>query len=339
MKRPLLRKFSFLTPNWWWKKPSLISYCLSPFSATYCLIIALRQQCYRMGLKKSIRFPVPIIVVGNITVGGSGKTPLIIWLCNFLKQQGWQPGVVSRGHGGSQNHLSCWVTTASDPKEVGDEALLIIQKTACPMVIGKRRAQAVATLLAKANCNVVLSDDGLQHTALARDLEIAVIDGERRFGNGACLPAGPLREPLSRLKAVNFSITNGAAKLGEYSFKLQPGAIYNLLQPQQIWDQQQISSAPIHAVAGIGHPARFFNMLRQLGFNIIEHPFPDHYAYQAVDLKFSDHHPIIMTEKDAVKCQHFADAHFWCLPVSAQPDLDFITAFSDAFYMLIHAYR
>lgn len=321
--------------NFWWKKSSYLRYCLMPFSAIYRAIISLRRACYQIGLKKSQHFSIPVIVVGNITVGGTGKTPLVIWLCDFLRQRGWRPGVVSRGYGGNQNDHPCWVNAESDPAQVGDEAVLIAQKTTCPVVISKRRPQAVQTLLANTGCNVVLSDDGLQHYALARDLEIVVIDGVRRFGNGACLPAGPLREPLSRLKTADFLITNGLPKLGEYSFNLNPGVIYNILRPQQIWDTTQTTQGIVHAVAGIGHPERFFTTLRQLGFTLIEHAFPDHYAYSKADLQFSDSNPIIMTEKDAVKCRNFADNHYWCLPVYAQPDPDFITAFSDMLALLL----
>ncbi|MGB6976393.1 MAG: tetraacyldisaccharide 4'-kinase [Gammaproteobacteria bacterium] len=325
---------SFFNTQFWWQKPSCICYCLTPFALGYRTIIALRRWCYQFGLKKSQHFPIPVIVVGNITVGGTGKTPLVIWLCDFLRQRGLRPGVVSRGYGGSQNHHPCWVTSTSNPAQVGDEAVLIAQKTTCPMVIGKRRAQAVETLLANTDCNVILSDDGLQHYALARDLELIVIDGVRRFGNGACLPAGPLREPLSRLKTADFLITNGLPKLGEYSFNLNSGAIYNILDPKQIWDTARTTQCIIHAVAGIGHPERFFITLRQLGFSIIEHVFPDHYVYRAEDLQFPDNYPIIMTEKDAVKCRNFADERYWCLPVHAQPDPDFITAFSDTLTLL-----
>jgi tetraacyldisaccharide 4'-kinase len=324
MKRKII---SFIETHWW--KRSSYRGVLLPVA--YQTVIALRRWCYRTGLKKSRRFPVPVIVVGNITVGGAGKTPFVIWLCDFLRHQGWRPGVVSRGYGGKQNHQPRWVTAESDPAQVGDEAVLIAQHTACPVVIGQQRTQAVQTLLARANCNVVLSDDGLQHYALARDLEIVIIDGARRFGNEACLPFGPLREPLSRLKTVDFLVANGTPMPGEYSFHLHPGPIYNLLRPEHLWGTTQATQRRVHAIAGIGHPERFFNTLRQLGFTVIEHVFPDHYVYRAQDLQFPDAIPIIMTEKDAVKCRTFAEQRFWCLPVSAQPDAAFITAFSNKF--------
>ena len=195
------------------------------------------------------------------------------------------------------------------------------------MVVAPKRVAAVQMLLSKnKNCNVVLSDDGLQHLALARDLEIAVIDSKRRCGNGFCLPAGPLREPSQRLYQVDFIISNGAANAGEYAMQLIPGSIYNLLQPHLTLALNAIRNRNIHAVAAIGNPMRFFTLLKQLGFNIIEHPFPDHYFFQKNDLEFGSDAIVIMTEKDAVKYQRYADERFWCLPIQAELSPDFAPA-------------
>lgn len=308
-----------------WYKKNFFCYLLLPFTVIYCFVIFFRRLFYRLGLKKTTHFSVPVIVVGNISVGGTGKTPLVIWMANFLRQQGFHPGIVSRGHGGKATTYPQQVTAQSDPLMVGDEAVLIAAKTQCPMMVAPKRTSAVAALLKNNDCDVVISDDGLQHYALGRAIEIAVIDGQRRFGNGFCLPAGPLREPWKRLQQVDFIIANGAVAPHEYAMQLAPKAIYNLAQPELILNPQQIHQ-PVHAVAGIGNPQRFFSSLRLLGLQLIEHPFPDHYLFQKKDLAFADNLPIIMTEKDAVKCQRFADERFWCLPIEVNIDKNFSVA-------------
>lgn len=216
----------------WYKKHFLV-YFLRPFSWAYRMVMALRRWLYRLGIKKTTRFSVPVVVIGNITVGGAGKTPLVIELADWLRRKGWRPGLVSRGYGGSATQLPYAVKADSDPRLVGDEAVLLASKTACPVVVCKDRVAAVAALLQDSDCNIVLSDDGLQHLALGRDIEIAVIDGERRLGNGFCLPAGPLREPEKRLKTVDFIVTNGHALTSEWSMNLAPGEIVQLINPDQ----------------------------------------------------------------------------------------------------------
>jgi tetraacyldisaccharide 4'-kinase len=308
-----------LMQSWYDQHP--IRYLLAPLSAIYRLIISIRYWLFRLGIKKVTRFSVPVIVVGNITVGGTGKTPLVIWLANLLQQKGFRPGIVSRGYGGIAKQYPQWVTQESDPTIVSDEAVLLAQKTKCPVMIAPNRVMAVKDLLTKSDCNIILSDDGLQHYALARDIEIAVIDGKRRFGNGFCLPAGPLREPKNRIKRVDFTVTNGGEDPGEYQMQLIPDLIYNLRQPDRALTSKIINNQQIHAVAGIGNPERFFNSLRLLGYSFIEHPFPDHHLFQKHELEFGDNTIIIMTEKDAVKCKYFADDRYWCLPIKAElPD-------------------
>jgi tetraacyldisaccharide 4'-kinase len=306
--------------NWFlkqWHKKSLFSYLLLPLSYLYQLVIFLRHLAYRCHFKKITHFSVLVIVVGNITVGGTGKTPFIIWLAKFLREQGYRVGIVSRGYGGKATQYPQRVVADSDARIVGDEAVLITNKTQCRMMVDPNRVAAVKQLLHEHPSDIVLSDDGLQHYALGRDLEIVITD-DRHFGNGFCLPAGPLREPVSRLNSVPFILENGR------DFNLVPGIIYNLLHPNLSLDLTAANNKTIHAVAGIGNPARFFKTLRSFNLNFIEHPFADHHDYAKKDFQFAKPDDLIlMTEKDAVKCRPFADERFWCLPVTAvlQPQL------------------
>ena len=306
--------------DWYNSKPTWVCRLLIPFSLLYIIIIKLRYWLYKYKFLKSYSFSVPVIVVGNITVGGTGKTPLVIYLANYLKSEGFNPGIVSRGYKGANKNFPQQVTANSDPIQVGDEPVLIAKRTGCPVFVDKKRVRAVQALLAKTNCNIVISDDGLQHYQLNRTVEIAVIDGERRLGNELYLPAGPLRENPTRLKTVNFIISNGKAKTGEYEMQLVTAKIYNMKNPELILNTQE----NIHAVAGMGYPARFFEQLRLLGLNIIAKPFPDHYKFSAEDFNYDG--LIIMTEKDAVKCQTFADERYWCLAIDAVLPAEFLTS-------------
>jgi tetraacyldisaccharide 4'-kinase len=308
-----------LESHWYRSSYSWLTLLLLPLSWLFRLIVALRYFFYRFKIKKTFLFNVPVIVVGNITVGGTGKTPFVIWLAHFLQKEGFSPGIVSRGMGGEQLNVPYWVDAVSDPAVVGDEALLLVRRTHCPMVVGVDRVAAVKELLQKTNCNIVISDDGLQHYRLGRTIEIAIIDGERRFGNGCLLPSGPLREPLKRLKRVDVVVVNGAklAKNEEY-MHLEGSKLISLVKNQQIQSVAEFKNKTVHAVAGIGNPNRFFNALRNENIQLIEHLFPDHYLYQASDIHFSDDLPVIMTEKDAVKCIGFADERHWYLPVQAE---------------------
>ncbi|MCH9744771.1 MAG: tetraacyldisaccharide 4'-kinase, partial [Gammaproteobacteria bacterium] len=232
-------------------------------------------------------------------------------------EQGYFPGLVSRGYRGKATSWPQVVTPHSNPKWVGDEPVLIAKKTQCPMVVGPDRVAAVEMLLRQFPCDVVISDDGLQHYALSRDLEIAVVDGERRFGNGFCLPAGPLREPLERLQSVKYIICNGGvARQGEHSMQFVPGAIYQVEDPTLLLMPQDIMQRKIHAVCGIGNPKRFFDSLRSMGFEFSMHVFPDHHHFTHADIDIADDVIIIMTEKDAVKCQPFVDKRHYCLPIT-----------------------
>jgi tetraacyldisaccharide 4'-kinase len=300
-------------PPWWtW-----------PLAALYGAVVRLRGWLYRIGAMRSVRLPVPVIVVGNLSVGGTGKTPLTIALAGALSARGYHPGVVSRGHGGRRREPML-LGDQPDPTEVGDEPCLI-RASGVPVAIGRDRP-AAAWLLLDAGCDVVVADDGLQHYALARDMEICVIDGTRRFGNGRLLPAGPLREPRSRLARVDFRVCNGGLPAGgEFSMQLL-GDEAVALHDGERRPLAQFAGQHVHAVAAIGHPARFFASLRAVGIEPIEHVFADHHAFVAADLDFGARLPVLMTDKDAVKCRHFARPDWWRVPVRAELPATFYEA-------------
>lgn len=302
-----------------WARLTPLSLLLLPVSLVFCALVQTRHWLYRRGVLRTTTVPVPVIVVGNITVGGTGKTPLVIWLVEFLRQAGYRPGIVTRGYRGRSPTWPVSVTPQTGADQVGDEAVLLARRSACPVLAGPDRVRSARQLAAQ-GCNVIVSDDGLQHYRLGRTIEIAVIDGVRRFGNRLCLPAGPLREPLSRLKSVDLRVTNGAAQSGESGMTLVATGFYNLLKPQLGISADHFRHGAVHAVAGIGHPERFFTSLRDMQLELMAHAFPDHYAYRAGDLDFGDDRPILMTEKDAVKCQTFASDRCWVLAVEARPD-------------------
>jgi tetraacyldisaccharide 4'-kinase len=300
-----------------WYRRSALSLLLLPVSWLYCLLVMARRRLYRAGVLRRERLPVPVVIVGNITVGGTGKTPLVIWLAHYLTGAGFRPGIVTRGYGGSAADWPRLVKPDSDPREVGDEPVLLARRAGCPVMADPDRVRSARRLLEQHGCNVIVSDDGLQHYRLARDMEIAVIDGARRFGNGYCLPAGPLREPPGRLRAVDVCVTLGTASSGELAMSLVETGFQGAggwLAPDDFRGKR------VHAVAGIGHPARFFEHLRRLGADVIEHPFRDHHAYTAEDFAFAASEPVIMTEKDAVKCERLDIAPFSYLVVEARPD-------------------
>lgn len=292
-----------------------------PLSWLFSLLVQLRRLCYRTGLLKVHSISVPVIVVGNITVGGSGKTPLVIRLAEFLKQAGYRPGIVSRGYGGKSAHWPQPVLAESDTAMVGDEPVLIARRTGCPMRVGPDRVAAVQSLIADEQVDLIISDDGMQHYRLGRDIEIAVIDGQRRFGNGLCLPAGPLREPVGRLRSVDMIVCNGeGVQPGEYRMELELQQAVSLADEKTVW-LSSFAGKKLHAIAGIGHPLRFFDALRRCGIDIIEHPFPDHYPFRQSDIDFGDEKPVLMTEKDGVKCIKLATGREWQVPVETRlPD-------------------
>lgn len=307
-----------------WYKEMYLSAWLMPLSMLYVDAIRLRRWLYRVGVYRQIKLPVPVIVVGNLTVGGTGKTPLVVWLVEFLRSQGFKPGVISRGYAGTAGTGPRSVTVDSEPAQVGDEALLLARRCACPVVVDADRPAAARHLLANFPCNVIVSDDGLQHYALARDVEIVVIDGLRRFGNGYCLPVGPLREPPERIKQVDLVVVNGGDELqaGEMAMACRGEQLVNLHNGERK-ALAEFAGTACRAIAGIGNPRRFFRQLADAGLTCETLAFPDHHAFSKSDLEFNDGKPLIMTEKDAVKCAAFAEPNFWYLPISAELPAEF----------------
>lgn len=297
---------------------------LLPVSWLFALLSATRRQLYKIGFLKSHRLGVPVIVVGNINVGGTGKTPLVIWLVEQLKLAGYCPGVVSRGYGGNVRQVT-EVKVSSLSSEVGDEPLLIALRSGCPVFVSSNRVNAAEALLnAYPACNVVVSDDGLQHYRMQRDVEIVVYDGAKRFGNGALLPAGPLRESIARLKMVDAIVCNGQdfqvdsqENLACFEMQLEATDFYNLVDAHVKCDAKALQQKKIWAVAGIGNPERFFLKLQQMGLAFERRAFTDHYAFQESDFSALTADVVVMTEKDAVKCKFFAHSNFWVLPVNA----------------------
>lgn len=311
---------NFLARAWYEGHPWL--YLLWPFSLLFRGLAALRRKRQSAGAKRLGKQPV--IVIGNITVGGAGKTALLIALALELKERKFSPGIVSRGYGASANSFPLDVTADSDPDECGDEPVLIAASTDCPVVVDPDRPAAVAHLLAEHKVNVVLSDDGLQHYRLHRDIEIAVVDGARLFGNGLPLPAGPLREPRQRLHEVDFVIVNGEpaeeleVPVPQYQATMEPHSLVNLASGEE----RSFAGAPFHVghtlqlVSGIGNPERFYALMENLPYPVARIEFPDHHKFSAEDFageRVDIHQPIVMTEKDAVKCRRFATANFWAL--------------------------
>jgi tetraacyldisaccharide 4'-kinase len=302
---------------------------LLPLSYLFGGLATLRRWLYKKEFFVVQRFPVPIIIVGNITVGGTGKTPFVIYLALLLRQKGYRPGIVSRGYKshmkGSYRNDCQEVFAQSNPFEMGDEPVLIAHRTGCPVFVSSERGRAVEVLLRQYSCDVIISDDGLQHYALQRDIEIAILDGMRRLGNGWLLPAGPLRESAKRLRDVDYTVANGIAHYNESLMELRSGKTYNLKDRSKLRELKAWSGKTVHAVAGIGNPERFFDSLRLVGINIISHAFPDHYQFTPADVDFADDLPVIMTEKDAIKCLNFSNQKLWCVPVKAVVSAEFET--------------
>jgi tetraacyldisaccharide 4'-kinase len=313
---------TFLDRHWY--RLSWLSILLLPIAAMFGCAVALRRALYRAGVFPSYRVPVPVIVVGNITAGGTGKTPLVLWLCDYLREHGYTPGIVSRGYGG-RGHTTAVRENAS-PDVAGDEPVLLAQRSRCPVWVGRDRVAAARALIAtNPGCNIIVSDDGLQHYRLQRDFEIAVIDGSRGAGNGLPLPAGPLRESTARLANVDAVVVTGnsvppATGAATFAMALEGNGFRNLLNPALRQEAGAFHGKRVHAIAGIGNPARFFDHLQALGLHFAAHAFPDHYAYSQADVDFGDADAIIMTEKDAIKCLRFAREIHWVLPVDARVD-------------------
>jgi len=306
---------------WYGRQP--LARLLSPLALAYCGAVTLRRLCYRRGWLPVHDAGVPVVVVGNITTGGTGKTPLVIWLAGLLRRAGYRVGIVTRGYGGRARARPRIVHADSDPLQVGDEAVLLASRTGCPVMSGVDRVAAVQHLRAGNGCSLVISDDGLQHYRLGRTVEIAVTDGDRGLGNGLCLPAGPLREPASRLHSVDFHVINGSADGSGWRMRMQLNGVRPLAGGGATLSLDSFRQSQVHAVAGIGHPQRFFDMLRAAGLQVIEHAFPDHHVFSAAELDFGDGLPVLMTDKDAVKCRRFDTENLWSVSVEAVPDPDF----------------
>ena len=297
------------------RKPGIL---LRLLASVFGFVSSVRRRLYGWNILPRVRLSVPVIVVGNITVGGTGKTPLVIALVNALRDRGWKPGVVSRGYAGSSRGV-VGVNSDSDPLIVGDEAKLIFESADVPVMVGRDRVSAGRSLIDAADVDVIISDDGLQHYRLVRDVEICVIDGQRRFGNGRLLPAGPLRESERRLDHVDFRVCNGEGeRSGEVPMRLIVDQAIALGDSTQHKSLSDFSGVRVHAVAGIGNPSRFFTSLRTFGMDVVEHPFPDHHAFASADLDFGDNAPVMMTDKDAVKCEKFASENRWRVPVRTE---------------------
>ena len=299
-----------------WLEGGPVARALAPLAAVYGGVVALRRGLYQRGWLGRPVSPVPVIVVGNLFVGGTGKTPLVAWLVARLREQGWQPGIVARGYGGRAGKGPVTVTAESDPGQVGDEPVLLARRCGVPVRVGADRPAAVRAAW-QAGCDVVVSDDGLQHYRMRRAAEIVVLDARRRLGNRRLLPAGPLREPAGRLATVDIVAVNGdAVPEGDSVFRLRPGSPLAVDGSERPWPDGMA-----HAVAGIGHPERFFASLEEAGIRVAErHVFPDHHAFSPGDFAFVDERPVVMTEKDAVKCRNLPGVdRLWYLPVELVP--------------------
>lgn len=310
-----------------WYGPHRYGWWLWPFSLIVQVIHGFRRivlETFRKPLD------IPVIVVGNLTVGGVGKTPLVIALAERLSARGLRVGIVTRGYGATIRQFPHEVLSSDDAEAVGDEPKLLSLKTNCPVVLAPKRLQAVHYLLKKYHSQVIISDDGLQHYAMPRKVEIVVVDGVRKFGNGLCLPAGPLRESIKRLEEVDFIVVNGEVaahnkypdQVGVYAMDMVPSLPRSLYTGESVlWETV---GTPFSALAAIGHPERFFALLRQLGLVFDSHVFPDHHVFVRQELERLDK-PLVMTEKDAVKCHAFATESMYCLPVEARLSESFWT--------------
>jgi tetraacyldisaccharide 4'-kinase len=304
-----------------WYERRIAPWWLRPWSAAYGAILAARRGLFRQGVYRSIRVPGPVIVIGNLSAGGTGKTPLVLWLVARLRESGRRPGIVTRGYGGTVQ-LPRIIAADDDPRTVGDEPVLLARRSGVPVAVGRNRP-AAAQLLIAAGCDVVVSDDGLQHLALARDCEIVVVDGARGFGNGRLLPAGPLRELPERLDGVDAVVVNGAGGTPP-GLRDRKGFVMQLLAQEAValagGDRRRLTDfagMTVHAVAGIGNPQRFFDLLRAAGITVIAHALADHARITRADISFPDSNSVLMTEKDAVKCAGLGDERHWFVPVDA----------------------
>ncbi|MGH8667733.1 MAG: tetraacyldisaccharide 4'-kinase [Burkholderiales bacterium] len=301
-----------------WYRLGILGWLLWPLALVFGVGVAIRRLLYLLRIFRSSHPGVPVVVVGNITVGGSGKTPLVIWIAEHLKSKGWSPGIISRGYG-ARVEVPRAATVASDPAEVGDEPVLLARRSGCPVWVGADRLQVSAALRhAHPEVDVLVLDDGLQHYRLRRDIEIAVVDS-RDFGNRFLLPAGPLREPPRRLRSVDAVVSHGSSLPG-FAMKLEGETVHRMTDARERRPVQSFRGQKVHAVAAIGNPNRFFLHLTRLGVRVVPHPFPDHHRLTPEELDFGDEAAVMMTEKDAVKLRRYGRANWWVLPVTAQLD-------------------
>ena len=317
-----------------WTRVTPLTLLLAPVSWLYGIVIAVRRALYTAGVLRRVRLPVPVIVIGNISVGGTGKTPLVLWLVERLRAAGFEPGIISRGYLASGRKPADGarepraVGAQDDAMQCGDEPVLLARRSGCPVWIGADRvATARALLAAHPQCSVIVSDDGLQHYALARDAEVAVVDSTRLHGNGFLLPAGPLREPQSRLHRVDAVVLRGDAvpiqsmavlDAPRFTMSMIAGSFYQLRAPRNTRGSYEFRGQRVHAAAGIGNPEHFFTTLQNLGLAFTPHAFPDHHPYTQGELDFADCDAVVMTEKDAVKYAPYASEKHWALGITAQ---------------------
>ncbi|MFK7794304.1 MAG: tetraacyldisaccharide 4'-kinase [Gammaproteobacteria bacterium] len=306
-----------------WYGENKLSHLLSPLSGVFSILAKARQ--WKQNNSK-INFSVPVIIVGNITVGGTGKTPMVTALVKNMQQQGYKPGVASRGYGGKTIHATL-VESSHSADQVGDEPLMIFNNTQASVVVGKNRLEVIQQLINTHQCDVIICDDGMQDYRFEHDIEIIMVDGDRVFGNQKLLPAGPLREPISRLQIADFVVATAKVipAVSSDCMKLELAECVKLTDPNDRSTLEQFKGQTVHAVAGIGNPNRFFNNLASLGLKVIEHAYPDHASYEMSDFSFSDQNPILMTEKDAVKCQTLSLDNAWFVPMQTKLPDDFMS--------------
>ena len=331
------KKLAINLPQIWQDKTHPISKLLFPLSLIYGLSMSLRRGLYQSGLLKSQSVDVPVIIIGNITVGGTGKTPLVIWLSDYLSKKGLKVGIISRGYGGSSPQWPVDVSPIEKAEIVGDEAVLLKQKTKLPVVVSPVRVDSANLLIQNYAVDVIISDDGLQHLAINRDIEIIVIDAKRQFGNNRLLPSGPLRESQKSISADAIKIYSGENNLDqfEYSVQFKPVQFRNVRSPEFAVDSDHFSHTHVNAIAGIGYPDKFFSTLKTLDIQVNSKSFADHHFYRADDLAFNNDLPLLMTEKDAVKCTELVTDNAWYLEIEAIPNHKFINRFEQSVSKLV----
>ena len=328
---------------WYECRPFPVFLLLMPWSALFALVSSTRRLAFRMGVLRSERTPCPVLVVGNVSVGGTGKTPLVIWIADYLASRGCTAGIVTRGYGGRAQHGPKDVTANSNAADVGDEAVLLAMRTNAVVVAGRDRVAAAKRAVDR-GAQIIVSDDGLQHYRLARDAEVVVIDAQRKFGNGWLLPAGPLREPVSRTRRADLLVETvranaAAANHGQRVVARHAlGDAINLVTGERR-PLVQFAGRAVHAIAGIGNPDAFFSMLKAQGLVLDAHAFPDHARLHVGDIAFDDDAPVLMTEKDAVKCRAVATNRHWAVPLVvtfSTADERTLTALLDRFVATIN---